>query len=83
MTEEEGVTSEKALLKNLGRNLRKQREVLGMAEEELSSKSGVKIKIISKIESGIMTNLKFGTLLDLCAALNIVPHSLFEKAEEA
>lgn len=56
-------------LQRIGNRIRKQRELLGLTQENLAHKSGYSDRIIRNIEQGYRTKIQ--TLRDVCAALSI------------
>lgn len=56
--------------------LRKLRRVAGLSQEELASKSGVDLAVISKLERGLRRAPAYETVVRLARALNLEPEEL-------
>ena len=59
-----------------GERIRERRKALGMTQEELGRRLGVQKAAISKIENGLVVNLKRSTIVALCQALDCTPSYL-------
>lgn len=56
-----------------GERIKQLRLSLGMTQEQLGEKIGVKKAAINKYETGIVVNLKKSTISSLAKALNVSP----------
>ena len=67
-----------------GERIRARRLQLGMTQEELGEKVGVKKAAINKYETGLVVNLKRSIIAKLAEALQLDPAALmgYDKAEE-
>lgn len=61
---------------NTGARIRSRRKELGLTQEELAERVGLKKAAISKIEKGIVVNLKRDVIASLSAALSCSPSYL-------
>lgn len=61
----------------VGKRIKELRTSLGMTQEELGEKVGVKKAAINKYEKGIVENIKREMQISLAKALNTDPASLF------
>lgn len=60
----------------MGEIIKKQRQQVGMTQEELAEKLGLKKSAIAKYESGRVQNIKRSTLEKMAAIFNCTPSSL-------
>lgn len=67
----------KNLLKRIGSNIKKYRELKGMTQEALAAKAGLAVRHIQKIEAGTV-NLTMMTLGKISSALNVHPSDLLK-----
>lgn len=65
------------LLKKIGENIKKYREIKAMTQEELSSICGLHRNYLSSIENG-QRNLSIKSLEKIAIGLNIKPERLLE-----
>lgn len=65
-----GFESDKELLQELGKRIRKRRISLGLTQEELANKSGVSLRTIVNAEKGL--DIKLSILLCILRAENLL-----------
>jgi len=56
---------------NIGKNLAKERKIMGMTIEQLAKKSGLSAREISNLGRGVNKNPKIKTLIQLSGALGV------------
>ena len=77
MKAEEQYKHDWALLKRIGKKIKKLRVSLGMTQEQLSSESNLSMSTISRVELG-KKHFQICVLYDLAKALKVKPSKLLE-----
>ena len=62
------------IVRMLGQRYRDYRLRVGLTQKEVSEKSNVSATTIHKFESGISTDISFGTLASLLRAIGLIDH---------
>lgn len=58
--------------------LKTARKLAGLTQAQLAKRAGVGQQIISKIESGLIANPSYRTVVCICRALNVHPFDITE-----
>ena len=66
------------ILNKIGNNLRAERNRLGLSQEELAEKAGLRREHISKIERGLIDMRVSATLVPILKALNLEFEKLYK-----
>ena len=56
---------------NIGQNIKKKRDKLGLSQEEFAQKSGVKYTTLTKIESGVIKKPSVLIMAKIAKALDV------------